>query len=98
MTTDPDLTYVNGLTGRRRTFTPAGRGVMVRLAEPAAGGPAGARRASGPRGVALVAREPAASAAALAERPDVARALPVLVDDEGNTRHFVPGELTVQFR
>jgi subtilisin family serine protease len=97
--TDPDLTYVNSLTGRRHTFTPAAQGVMVRLAEPAAGVPPGARRAGGPRGVALVAaREPARSAAALADRPDVARALPVLVDDEGNTRHFVPGELTVQFR
>jgi subtilisin family serine protease len=34
----------------------------------------------------------------LEERPEVANVLPVLVDDEGLTRYFLPDELTVQFR
>ena len=34
----------------------------------------------------------------LEARPEVANVLPVLVDDEGLTRYFLPDELTVQFR
>ena len=34
----------------------------------------------------------------LLERPEVANAIPVLVDNEGLTRYFLPDELTVQFR
>ncbi|MBZ4423244.1 S8 family serine peptidase [Myxococcus sp. RHSTA-1-4] len=35
---------------------------------------------------------------ALEARPEVANVLPVLVDDEGLTRYFLPDELTVQFK
>jgi subtilase family protein/fervidolysin-like protein len=38
------------------------------------------------------------AARSLEERPEIANTIPVLVDDEGLTRYFLPDELTVQFR
>ena len=38
------------------------------------------------------------AASALSAQPEIANAIPALVDDEGKTRYFLPDELTVQFR
>src|SRR5215210_6307862 len=38
------------------------------------------------------------AATSLEARPEIANAIPVLVDDEGLTRYFLPDELTVQFK
>jgi subtilisin family serine protease len=42
--------------------------------------------------------EATAAAATLSAQPDIANAIPAMVDDEGKTRYFLPDELTVQFR
>jgi len=34
----------------------------------------------------------------LNQRPDVESVFPVVVDNEGNERYFLPGEITVQFK
>jgi len=51
-------------------------------------------------GVFQAAREQEATAAAatLGAQPDIANAMPAMIDDEGKTRYFLPDELTVQFR
>lgn len=38
------------------------------------------------------------AAESLSAQPEIANAIPALVDDEGKTRYFLPDELTVQFR
>jgi subtilisin family serine protease len=51
-------------------------------------------------GVFQAAPDQDASAAALTldARPEIANAIPAMIDDEGKTRYFLPDELTVQFR
>ena len=39
----------------------------------------------------------AAAERSLAQRPEIANAMPVLVDEHGASRYFLPDELTVQF-
>lgn len=39
-----------------------------------------------------------ADAQAVARRPEIEDVMPVVVDNEGNERFFLPGEITVQFR
>ena len=39
-----------------------------------------------------------AAADTLSAQPQVANAIPAMIDDEGKTRYFLPDELTVQFR
>ncbi len=39
-----------------------------------------------------------AAAESLSAQPQIANAIPALIDDEGKTRYFLPDELTVQFR
>jgi len=44
------------------------------------------------------ATEMARAASSLEARPEIANTIPVLADDEGLTRYFLPDEFTVQFR
>lgn len=37
-------------------------------------------------------------AESLSAQPQIANAIPALIDDEGNTRYFLPDEITLQFR
>ncbi|WP_158751371.1 S8 family peptidase [Streptomyces bicolor] len=104
------LGYVDKSSGRRKVFRPSTGEAMVRL-EPGItreavetlveSGPLleiseGVNRA---RGFAAVRLDPAAGgdAAALTAQPAVTDALPVMIDEDGATRYFVPGELTVRF-
>src|SRR5215213_622047 len=43
-------------------------------------------------------QEATMAADTLRAQPDIANAIPALIDDEGKTRYFLPDELTVQFR
>lgn len=38
------------------------------------------------------------TAESLSAQPEIANAIPALIDDEGKTRYFLPDEITVQFR
>src|SRR5687767_7559642 len=38
------------------------------------------------------------AAESLSAQPQIANAIPALIDDEGKTRYFLPDEITVQFR
>ncbi len=44
------------------------------------------------------AQDASTAADTLETQPEVANAIPALIDDEGKTRYFLPDELTVQFR
>ncbi|WP_330358345.1 S8 family peptidase [Streptomyces chartreusis] len=104
------LGYVDKSDGRRKVFRPCPGEAMVRLADGTTREGLDALVESGPLlevgagfnralGFAAVRLDPAAGSdtEALTERSEVVDALPVMVDDQGAARYFVPGELTVRF-
>ncbi|MEV0176581.1 S8 family serine peptidase [Streptomyces sp. NPDC050803] len=110
-TSAPEFSYVDKASGRRRTFRPSGTEAMVLLPSEATGETVDHLVEARPllsvsqgynldRGFAAVYLDPAAhtDAAALTEQPEVVDSLPVMIDEDGASRYFVPGELTVRFR
>ncbi|CCK29621.1 hypothetical protein BN159_5242 [Streptomyces davaonensis JCM 4913] len=106
-----DLSYVDKASGSLRTFRPSGTEAMVRLPSDATGATVDHLVEARPllsvsqgynldRGFAAVYLNPAADtdAAALTAEPDVLGSLPVMIDEHGASRYFVPGEFTVRFR
>ncbi|MEU6353213.1 S8 family serine peptidase [Streptomyces sp. NPDC047072] len=106
-----EFSYVDKASGERRTFRASGSEAMVRLPADATGATLDGLVAAEPllsvsrgynlvRGFAAVYLDPAADtdAAALREQPEVTDALPVMIDENGASRYFVPGEFSVQFR
>ncbi|MDT9701462.1 S8 family serine peptidase, partial [Streptomyces sp. P17] len=108
---EADLSYVDKASGSRRSFRPSGTEAMVRLPSDATGATVDSLVAARPllsvsqgynldRGFAAVYLDPAADtdAAALTTEPEVVGSLPVMIDEHGASRYFVPGEFTVRFR
>ncbi|WP_106980973.1 S8 family serine peptidase [Streptomyces fulvoviolaceus] len=106
-----EFSYVDKASGKRRTFRPSDSEAMVRLPADATGDTLTGLVEAAPllsvsqgynldRGFAAVYINPAAhtDAAALQEQPEVVGSLPVMIDENGASRYFVPGELSVQFR
>lgn len=109
---EPDLTYTDKSTGREITFAPKTDEVMVtfrgeastdalngviedtRLASVSAGYDL-------ERGFAAVTVAPDtgldAATRSLDDSPDIANTLPVMLDEHGASRYFLPDEFTVQF-
>jgi subtilisin family serine protease len=106
-----DFSYSNKFTKKKISFRPSEEEVVATF-KPQVAGPvrdimASAVVGAGPtvdleRGFAVFRvignQTVRASGDALAQQPDVANAIPVMVDDEGLPRYFLPDELTVQFR
>jgi subtilisin family serine protease len=105
--------YVDKSSGRELTFSPKPDEAMVTFQGPAEEGnisavitdPAVLSVSEGyslDRGVAAVNVRPGldmdAAQASLASRPEVANSMPVLVDEYGQSRYFVPDEFTLQFK
>jgi hypothetical protein len=109
---ETDRSYTDKLSGRRLAFTPTRDEAVVTFHTPPRDTDVGAAMASTPlrisegynrkRGFAAVrvadAEDINAATRPLLERPEVANALPAMVDADGLTRHFLPDELTVQFK
>ena len=108
---ETDRSYTDKLSGRKLAFTPTRDEAVVTFHQPPRDTEVGAAMASTPlrisegynrtRGFAAVrvanAEDISAATRPLLERPEVANALPAMVDADGLTRHFLPDELTVQF-
>ena len=109
---ETDRSYTDKLSGRKLAFTPTRDEAVVTFHTPPRDTDVGAAMASTPlrisegynrkRGFAAVrvadAEDINAATRPLLERPEVANALPAMVDADGLTRHFLPDELTVQFK
>ncbi|HEX2294100.1 MAG TPA: S8 family serine peptidase [Actinomycetota bacterium] len=99
--------YVDKTSGRRVTFTPKPDEVIVRF-DPAEDRPAALVQAEpvkevsqgidARRGFAAVYVREGRTLDDLEAATDITKALPVMVDEEGLERYFLPDELTVQFR
>ena len=101
MEPDPGAWYVDKTRGTRLTFRPKPDEAVVRfdgdaLARVVAAAPVRSvsRGADQRRGIAALHVEPGWS---VEDVPGVRDALPVMVDGDGLSRYFLPGELTVQF-
>ena len=108
---ETDRSYTDKLSGRTLAFTPKRDEAVVTFHKPPRDTEVGAAVASTPlrisegynrtRGFAAVrvanAEDISAATRPLLERPEVANALPAMVDADGLTRHFLPDELTVQY-
>ena len=112
-TADRPYSYVDKTTGDRRAFTPKSDEAMVTLRPEVSTDDLNDVVRETPvlsvsegynveQGYAAVYLDPGADADAAADsvtaRPEVTALLPVMVDEHGASRYFVPGELTVQFR
>jgi subtilisin family serine protease len=109
---ESDLSYTDKLSGRELAFTPARDEAVVTFHRPPSETDIDEAMASTPlaisegynpkRGFAAVRvadeDDIAAATQPLLQRPEVANALPVMVDADGLKRHFLPDELTVQFK
>jgi subtilisin family serine protease len=106
---EPDYWYQDKLTGQRVAFSPKTGEAVVTLAGTLdrdalpglLSGPAVrsiSRGANLRRGFAAVHVEPGRAVSDLTAQEDVASALPVMIDQDGLERYFLPGEFTVQFR
>jgi subtilisin family serine protease len=106
---EPDYWYRDNLTGRRLAFRPRpGEAVVTFAGAPSQdalrsllSGPAMrsiSRGANLRRGFAAVHVTPGQAISDLTAQDGVASALPVMTDQEGLERYFLPGEFTVQFR
>jgi subtilisin family serine protease len=109
---ETEYTYTNKLSNKRVTFTPKTDEVVATF-EPRSSDRAArelmeatsmsiSQGANFQRGFAVLQvggnGDSAEAALELTSQPEVANAIPVLVDNEGLTRYFLPDELTVQFR
>jgi subtilisin family serine protease len=112
-TADRPFSYVDKTTGDRKAFTPKPDEAMVTLRPEVSTDALNDVVRETPvlsvsegynveQGYAAVYLDPDADADAAADavtaRPEVTAMLPVMVDEHGASRYFVPGELTVQFR
>jgi thermitase len=106
---ESDYWYLDKLSGKRVMFRPKADEAMVTLHEvtdedilprlvSAAPIRSISQGANVRRGFAAVYLAPDRLAQDLVEEDEIANALPVMVDEEGLARYFVPDELTVQFR
>jgi subtilisin family serine protease len=108
--TEHEFVYTNKFSGKKITFEPRTDEVLATF-EPAAAEVAsrtmmselslGISQLNPERGFAVLTTRalPQGNAAKqLTAHPQIANALPVMIDDEGLTRYFLPDELTVQFR
>ncbi|WP_431047141.1 hypothetical protein ACQUSR_33545 [Streptomyces sp. P1-3] len=106
---EADHWYVDKLSDRRMWFRPKADEMTVTLSQAAdndvlsrlvqAAPVRSVSRGANPRlGFAAIYVRPAADVTAVRSLPEVANALPVMVDPEGLSRYFLPDELTVQFR
>jgi subtilisin family serine protease len=106
---EPDYWYQDKLTGQRVAFSPKTGEAVVTLAGTLdrdtlpglLSGPAVrsiSRGANLRRGFAAVHVEPGRAVSDLTAQEDVASALPVMIDQDGLERYFLPSEFTVQFR
>jgi subtilisin family serine protease len=107
-----DLSYTDKLSGRQLAFTPTTDEAVVTFHRPPSETDIGSAMASTPlaisegynpkRGFAAVqvadAEDISVATQPLLRRPEVANALPTMIDADGLKRHFLPDELTVQFR
>ncbi|RJT87292.1 hypothetical protein D6T64_14705, partial [Cryobacterium melibiosiphilum] len=109
---DSNFSYVDKTSGRQLAFTPKTDEEMVTFEGSANEDTVRDIVRAGPvlsvsqgvnlnRGFAAVYVRPgqdrAAAERSLAERPEIANAMPVLIDEHGASRYFLPDELTVQF-
>ena len=109
---ETEYTYTNKFNNKPLTFTPKGDEVVATF-EPQSSDRAErelmeatsmsiSQGSNLQRGFAVLqvgrGNDSAAAATELTSRPEIANAIPVLVDNEGLTRYFLPDELTVQFR
>jgi subtilisin family serine protease len=109
---ETDYTYTNKFTKRQITFEPKADEVVATFAPEAteetahavmeAASLAVSQGVNLERGFAVFRVPPAqdveATTDSLMARPQIANAMPVMIDDEGLTRYFLPDEFTVQFR
>jgi thermitase len=106
---EPNYWYRDNLTGRRLAFRPKpGEAVVTFAGTPNADALPGLLRGSAVhsisrganlrRGFAAVHVAPGRAISDLTAQEDIARALPVMIDQEGLERYFLPDEFTVQFR
>src|ERR671916_550194 len=108
-----DFSYTDKLSGRQLAFTPTTDEAVVTFHQPPTEAAVNEAFAATPlaisegynrrRGFAAVHvaadRDDIATATQpLLRRPEVANALPAMVDSDGLKRHFLPDELTVQFK
>lgn len=106
-----DYSYTDKFNGRRRTFEPKDDEVVATFANHAteettrevmrASSLSISRGANLERGFAVFRvgsnRELNEAVSALDDQPQIANSLPVMVDEDGLVRYFLPDELTVQF-
>jgi subtilisin family serine protease len=109
---DNDYSYTDKLSGRRRAFTPKANEAVVTFQEQPSEDVLNEVTRATPltisqgfdleRGFAAVQvtsdRDMGSATRSLLERPEIANALPAMVDGDGLTRYFLPDELTVQFK
>ena len=110
---ESDYTYTDKLSGRQLSFTPKPDEAMVTFQERTTEAtlnevlhaPALLSVSQGfnlDRGFAAVYVAPdqgmEAAARSLEDQPEIANSLPVVIDQDGLTRYFLPDEFTVQFR
>ncbi len=110
---ESDYSYVDKASGRQRSFTPKPDELMVTFqgraeeetlnevvrATPLLSVSQGFNLGRGFAAVNVVPdQEMDAVARALDAQPEIANSLPVLIDNDGASRYFVPDELTVQFK
>lgn len=113
VSSETDYTYTDKSTGRQLRFTPKPDEAMVTFQERASEDTLNDVLQAAPllsvsqgfnldRGFAAVYVSPdhdmQAAARSLQEQPEIANSLPVMVDQDGLTRYFLPDEFTVQFR
>lgn len=109
---EDDYSYTDKLSGRRRVFTPKANEAVVTFQEQPSEDVLNEVTRATPltisqgfdleRGFAAVQttrdRDLDSATRALLDRPEIANALPAMVDGDGLTRYFLPDELTVQFK
>jgi hypothetical protein len=109
---EDDYSYTDKLSGRRRVFTPKPNEAVVTFQEQPSEDVLNEVTRATPltisqgfdleRGFAAVQvtpdRDMTSATRSLLERPEIANALPAMVDPDGLTRYFLPDELTVQFK
>jgi len=109
---EDDYSYTDKLSGRRRVFTPKPYEAVVTFQEQPSEDVLNEVTRATPltisqgfdleRGFAAVQvtpdRDMTSATRSLLERPEIANALPAMVDPDGLTRYFLPDELTVQFK
>lgn len=110
--TETEFTYTNKFSRKQLRFSPKPDEVMATFQEQALESTAQqvmenaslgiSRGINLERGFAVFqvppAKDLAAATQTLSAQPQVANAMPVMIDEEGLTRYFLPDELTVQFK